>query len=41
MPRKNYNLSFEAVCTSYIKSNKQLYGKISNFTVNRDHSYKK
>ena len=36
-PRKNYNLSFEVVCTSY----KQVAGKISNFTVNKDHSNKK
>ena len=33
-------LSFEVGCTSYKKANKQVLGKINNFTVNKDHSYK-
>ena len=39
MPKKNYNLSFEAVFTNYKKASKQVKG--SNFTVDRDHSYQK
>ena len=43
MPRKNSgNHSFidNIVIHTYKKANKYVYGKVSNFTVNRDHSYK-
>ena len=40
MPRKNYNPSFEAVCTSYKISKHTSIRKAHNFTVNRDRSYK-
>ena len=39
MPRKSYNLSFKAACTSYKKSKQTSVRKISDFIVNRNHSY--